>query len=207
MSRIKPLGLYPRNPPVLSILRAHEQINWKAEPNRANTENKEKLFQIDGGCLSLGYLYGAVVANYRRRNPGKNQRELRRHLRLHGADLGRQGSEAFRKAWTGSQPRLHLRRAARYYVAHRRQRAIRQSFRHARSGSLPTRRRHSDDRVADEPAGAFARRAKAKSMFYLLSRANPEIPSGNPEGFADARFVNELESAGFFDELNRQYGK
>jgi hypothetical protein len=24
---------------------------------------------------------------------------------------------------------------------------------------------------------------------------------------ADARFVNELESAGFFDELNRQYGK
>jgi NitT/TauT family transport system substrate-binding protein len=47
----------------------------------------------------------------------------------------------------------------------------------------------------------------AKSMFYLLSRANPEIPSGNPEGFAEPRFINELESSGFFDEMNRQYGK
>jgi NitT/TauT family transport system substrate-binding protein len=47
----------------------------------------------------------------------------------------------------------------------------------------------------------------AKSMFYLLSRTNPEIPSGNPEGFAEPRFINELESSGFFEELNRQYGK
>jgi len=47
----------------------------------------------------------------------------------------------------------------------------------------------------------------AKSMFYLLSRTNPEIPGGNPEGFVDARFINQLESAGFFDEMNRQYGK
>ncbi len=47
----------------------------------------------------------------------------------------------------------------------------------------------------------------AKSMFYLLSRTNPDIPGGNPEGFVDARFINQLESAGFFDEMNRQYGK
>jgi NitT/TauT family transport system substrate-binding protein len=47
----------------------------------------------------------------------------------------------------------------------------------------------------------------AKSMFYLLSRTNPDIPSGNPEGFVDTRFINQLESAGFFDEMNRQYGK
>jgi ABC-type nitrate/sulfonate/bicarbonate transport system substrate-binding protein len=47
----------------------------------------------------------------------------------------------------------------------------------------------------------------AKSMFYLLSRTNPEIPSGNPEGFAEPRFINELESSGFFEELNRQYAK
>ncbi len=47
----------------------------------------------------------------------------------------------------------------------------------------------------------------AKSMFYLLSRTNPEIPAGNPEGFADPRFINQLESAGFFDEMNRQYGR
>jgi len=47
----------------------------------------------------------------------------------------------------------------------------------------------------------------AKSMFYLLSRTNPEIPAGNPEGFVDGRFISQLESAGFFDEMNRQYGK
>ncbi|MDP2605251.1 MAG: ABC transporter substrate-binding protein [Deltaproteobacteria bacterium] len=47
----------------------------------------------------------------------------------------------------------------------------------------------------------------ARSMFNLLSRSNPEIPSGNPEGFADAHFINQLESSGFFDEMNRQYGK
>ncbi|MBI2532303.1 MAG: ABC transporter substrate-binding protein [Deltaproteobacteria bacterium] len=47
----------------------------------------------------------------------------------------------------------------------------------------------------------------AKSMFYLLSRTNPDIPGGNPEGFVDTRFINQLESAGFFDEMNRQYGK
>ena len=46
-----------------------------------------------------------------------------------------------------------------------------------------------------------------KSMFYLLTRANPELPSGNPEGFAEPRFINELDSAGFFEEMNRQYGK
>jgi len=44
-----------------------------------------------------------------------------------------------------------------------------------------------------------------KSMFYLLTRANPELPSGNPEAFADPRFINELESAGFFEEMNKQY--
>lgn len=47
----------------------------------------------------------------------------------------------------------------------------------------------------------------AKSMFYLLSRANPEIPSANPEVFAEPRFINDLESSGFFDEMDRQYAK
>jgi NitT/TauT family transport system substrate-binding protein len=47
----------------------------------------------------------------------------------------------------------------------------------------------------------------AKSMLYLLARTNPQIPSGNPEGFAEPRFINELENSGFFDEMNRQYGK
>jgi NitT/TauT family transport system substrate-binding protein len=47
----------------------------------------------------------------------------------------------------------------------------------------------------------------AKSMFYLLARTNPEIPSANPEGFAEPRFINELESSGFFEEMNRQYAK
>jgi ABC-type nitrate/sulfonate/bicarbonate transport system substrate-binding protein len=47
----------------------------------------------------------------------------------------------------------------------------------------------------------------AKSMFYLLSRTNPDIPGGNPEGFVDGRFISQLEGSGFFDEMNRQYGK
>lgn len=46
-----------------------------------------------------------------------------------------------------------------------------------------------------------------KSMIYLLSRTRPEIPAANPEGFAEARFVKELESAGFFEQMDRQYGK
>jgi len=47
----------------------------------------------------------------------------------------------------------------------------------------------------------------AKSMLYLLSRSSPQVAGANPEGFLETRYVNELESAGFFDELGRQYGK
>ena len=46
-----------------------------------------------------------------------------------------------------------------------------------------------------------------KSMMHLLSRTRPEMPAANPEGFVEARFIKELESAGFFEEMNRQYGK
>ena len=46
-----------------------------------------------------------------------------------------------------------------------------------------------------------------KSMMYLLSRTRPEIPAANPEGFAEGRFVKELESAGFFEEMNRAVRK
>jgi NitT/TauT family transport system substrate-binding protein len=47
----------------------------------------------------------------------------------------------------------------------------------------------------------------AKSMLYLLSRSSPEVAGVTPEGFIEPRFVNELESSGFFEEMNRQYGK
>jgi len=47
----------------------------------------------------------------------------------------------------------------------------------------------------------------AKSMLYLLSRSSPEVANVNPDGFIEARYVNELESSGFFDEMARQYGK
>lgn len=63
---------------------------------------------------------------------------------------------------------------------------------------------HYKDKLDTKP---FPLGRVAKSMFYLLSRTNPEIPAGNPEGFVDTRFINQLESAGFFDEMNRQYGK
>jgi hypothetical protein len=44
-------------------------------------------------------------------------------------------------------------------------------------------------------------------MLDLLSRTGSELPKTNLEGCVDARFINELESAGFFEEMNRQYGK
>jgi len=47
----------------------------------------------------------------------------------------------------------------------------------------------------------------AKSMLYLLSRSSPQVGGVSPEGFIEPRYVNELESSGFFEEMNRQYGK
>jgi len=47
----------------------------------------------------------------------------------------------------------------------------------------------------------------AKSMLYLLSRSSPQVGGVSAEGFIEARYVNELESSGFFDEMNRQYGR
>jgi NitT/TauT family transport system substrate-binding protein len=46
-----------------------------------------------------------------------------------------------------------------------------------------------------------------KSMMRLLAHGRTEAPAANPEGFVEARFVKELESAGFFQEMERQYGK
>ena len=46
-----------------------------------------------------------------------------------------------------------------------------------------------------------------KSMMQLLARTRPDLPNVSPEGFIEARFINELESTGFFDEMSRQYGK
>jgi NitT/TauT family transport system substrate-binding protein len=46
-----------------------------------------------------------------------------------------------------------------------------------------------------------------KSMMQLLSRTRPDIPSASPEGFVEARFMKELEAAGYFDELSRKYSK
>jgi NitT/TauT family transport system substrate-binding protein len=46
-----------------------------------------------------------------------------------------------------------------------------------------------------------------KSMMDLLARTRPDLPAASPEGFAEARFINELESSGFFEEMNRQYSK
>jgi ABC-type nitrate/sulfonate/bicarbonate transport system substrate-binding protein len=46
-----------------------------------------------------------------------------------------------------------------------------------------------------------------KSMQYLLSRTSPDVAAANPDGFAEPRFINELESSGFFEEMARQYGR
>jgi len=47
----------------------------------------------------------------------------------------------------------------------------------------------------------------AKSMLYLLSRSSPQVSGVSPKGFIEPRYVNELGSSGFFDEMTRQYGK
>ncbi len=47
-----------------------------------------------------------------------------------------------------------------------------------------------------------------KSMMRLLARTRPDAPAArSPEGFVEAKFIKELESSGFFDEMNRKYGK
>jgi len=46
-----------------------------------------------------------------------------------------------------------------------------------------------------------------KSMMQLLARTRPDLPHANPEGFVETRFIDELERAGFFEEMSRQYGK
>jgi len=33
------------------------------------------------------------------------------------------------------------------------------------------------------------------------------LPSANPEGFIETRFINELDKTGYFEEMSRQYGK
>jgi ABC-type nitrate/sulfonate/bicarbonate transport system substrate-binding protein len=45
-----------------------------------------------------------------------------------------------------------------------------------------------------------------KSMMQLLARTRSDLPNANPEGFVEPRFVSELEKAGFFEEMSRQYG-
>lgn len=60
------------------------------------------------------------------------------------------------------------------------------------------------ERLAYKPAPTAS---VAKSMLYLLSRSSPQVAGASPEGFIEPRYVNELESSGFFEELNRQYGK
>jgi ABC-type nitrate/sulfonate/bicarbonate transport system substrate-binding protein len=47
--------------------------------------------------------------------------------------------------------------------------------------------------------------AAVKSMFAILSRIRGRSYDGNPEGFIEARFIRELETSGFFDEMNRRY--
>ena len=46
-----------------------------------------------------------------------------------------------------------------------------------------------------------------KSMMALLARTRPDLPGAPAEGFAEGRFITELDAAGYFDEMNRTYGK
>src|ERR1043166_1525966 len=44
-----------------------------------------------------------------------------------------------------------------------------------------------------------------KSMMSLLARTRADLPSAPPEGFAEGRFISELDSTGYFDEMNKIY--
>ena len=46
-----------------------------------------------------------------------------------------------------------------------------------------------------------------KSMMQLLMRTRPDLPKQSAEGFAEPRFIAELDKSGFLDELARQYGQ
>ena len=61
-------------------------------------------------------------------------------------------------------------------------------------------------RKADHQAGSTNSRGKIDALFTVADRFGA-CPSTSPEGFVEARFINELETAGFFEEMNRQYGK
>ncbi len=64
---------------------------------------------------------------------------------------------------------------------------------------------HYKEKLTTKPA---PQARVVKSMLYLLSRTGSELASNtNPDGFVEARFINELEATGFFEEMNRQYGK
>lgn len=60
------------------------------------------------------------------------------------------------------------------------------------------------ERLANKPTPTVR---VVKSMLYLLSRSTPEVAGANPDGFVEARYVNELETSGFFEEMARQYGR
>ena len=50
-------------------------------------------------------------------------------------------------------------------------------------------------------------RSVVMSMLRLLSPTRAEVQDPNPEGFIETRFISELERAGFFDQMSRQYPK
>jgi NitT/TauT family transport system substrate-binding protein len=64
---------------------------------------------------------------------------------------------------------------------------------------------HYKEKLTTKPA---PQARVVKSMLYLLSRTGSELASNtNPDGFVEARFINELEATGFFEEMNRQYAR
>jgi hypothetical protein len=38
-------------------------------------------------------------------------------------------------------------------------------------------------------------------------KSDNQVAGANPEGFIEVRYVNDLESSGFFEAMSRQYGK
>lgn len=58
------------------------------------------------------------------------------------------------------------------------------------------------DALLDDPLPTVA---LAKSMLAFLSRTTPEAKDANPEGFIEPRFIKELETSGFLEDMSRKY--
>ena len=101
----------------------------------------------------------------------------------------------FLKAWTEGIYIFKSNREAGFYV-------MKKYARIDDPEDLETLYAYYQNLISTKP---FPSVATVKSMLQILTRLRPTPQERNPEVFVEARFMSELERAGFFDEMSRQY--